>query len=136
MEMVQCQWGNCTERLYVDYVNVEHWGRHVREHYADQQDMIPCEWEGGCSAVIHKSSMWKHVIVHQPKFKIRCPRGCDVSTRSDMMRRHLRSCSYTSTKAAEGSEGDEGEDVEVGEDSHGGDYDCGSEDDEGWCEEN
>ena len=67
--------------------------------------------------------MWKHIVVHEPKFKIRCPRGCDVFTRSDMMRRHLQSCSYTPGRAAEESESEEEEDMEVEEDSLSSDYD-------------
>jgi len=73
--------------------------------------------------VVNKSSMWKHIVVHQPKFKIRCPRGCDVSTRADMMRRHLQTCNYTPGQAAKGSEGDEEKNVGVEEGSHRGDHD-------------
>ena len=130
LEMVQCQWEGCTKRLHVDYISVGHWGKHVREHYANEQDMIQCKWEGGCGAVVNKSSMWKHVVVHQPKFKIRCPRGCDVSTRSDMMRRHLQTCNYTPGQPAKGSEDDEEENVKVEEGSYGGDYDGDGEDNE------
>jgi len=59
--------------------------------------------------------MWKHIVVHQPKFKIRCPRGCDVFTRGDMMKRHLQYCHFARGLAAEEyeSEGEAG--VEVGE---------------------
>lgn len=66
--------------------------------------------------------MWKHIVVHQPKFKIRCPRGCDVSTRADMMRRHLRYCPYAHGHAAGGWESEEA-DMEVGEDIHVSDDD-------------
>ncbi|KAF9650308.1 hypothetical protein BDM02DRAFT_3112279 [Thelephora ganbajun] len=130
LEMVQCQWTGCTKRLHVDYVSVKHWGKHVREHYANQQDMIQCKWKGGCGAVLGKSSMWKHIVVHQPKFKIRCPRGCDVVTRGDMMRRHLRSCPVTSSQTAEEGESDEEEDTEVEEHVHRGGYDGDGEDNE------
>jgi len=119
--MVQCQWADCTKRLHVDYVSVRHWGKHVREHYAKEQDMIQCEWEGGCGAVINKSSMWKHIIVHEPKFKIRCPHGCDVSTRGDMMRRHLRSCPHASDRVAKEVESDGEGDSEVEEGNRGSD---------------
>ena len=120
--MVRCQWEGCTKRLHVDYIDVGHWGKHVREHYANEQDTIKCKWGGGCGAMVNKSSMWKHVVVHQPKFKIRCPRGCDVSTRGDMMRRHLQTCNYTPGQAAKGGEGEE-ENVGVEEGSHRRDYD-------------
>jgi len=114
-ETVQCKWADCTEQLHVDYISVEHWGRHIREHYADQQDTIQCKWEGGCGSRFHKSSIWKHIIVHEPRFKIRCPRGCGVSTRGDMMNRHLLYCQHAPGQAVNGceSEGDVG--VEVGE---------------------
>lgn len=121
LEMVRCQWEGCTKRLHVDYISVGHWGKHVREHYASEQDTIKCKWEGGCSRVVNKSSMWKHIVVHQPKFKIRCPRGCGVSTRADMMRRHLQTCNYIPGQAGKGRESDEEKNVEEG--SHGGDYD-------------
>ena len=107
LEIVECQWSGCTKRLHVDYVDVKHWGQHVREHYADQPEMVQCKWDGGCGAVISKSSMWKHIVVHQPKFKIRCPRGCDVFTRADMMRRHLQTCSFTSRQVAPGEKSGE-----------------------------
>lgn len=81
--------------------------------------------------MIHKSSMWKHIVVHQPKFKIRCPRGCGVLTRGDMMRRHLQSCSYSSRRAAKKGRSEEDEDMEVEESSSGGDSDYNGEDDEG-----
>ena len=126
LEMVQCRWTGCTKRLHVDYVDVRHWGKHVREHYAHEQDMVQCKWDGGCGAVINKSSMWKHVVVHQPKFKIRCPRGCDVLTRGDMMRRHLQSCNYTPDKAS--NEGGSGEEETTG--VEGGNYDGDGEDNE------
>lgn len=92
--MVQCRWGDCTEQLYVDHNNVNHWGKHVRAHYASEKDRVQCMWGDECDSVIHKSSMWKHVVVHEEKFKVQCPRGCGVSTRGDMMRRHLQSCNY------------------------------------------
>ena len=59
--------------------------------------------------------MWKHIVVHQPKFKIRCPRGCGVSTRGDMVKRHLQYCRHTPGQVGEeyGSEGEV--DMEVGE---------------------
>ena len=130
LETVQCQWAGCTKRLHVDYVSVKHWGKHIRQHYARQQDMVECRWGAGCDAVVSKSSMWKHVVVHQPKFKIRCPRGCDVMTRGDMMRRHLRSCPFNSGKAAaEG--GSEEEDTDSEEGAHGDDYEGDGEYGEG-----
>jgi hypothetical protein len=108
--------------MHVDYVDVKHWGQHVREHYADQPEMVECKWDGGCGAVISKSSMWKHIVVHQPKFKIRCPRGCGVFTRGDMMKRHLQSCALTATAEEKSREEDphvddypgDGEDQGVG----------------------
>lgn len=130
LEMVQCQWEGCTEQLYVDYINVRHWAKHIREHYADEHDTIQCKWKGGCGFAINKSSMWKHIVVHQPKFKIRCPRGCNVSTRSDMMRRHLRTCNYTSARAAKKGESGREENVEVEQGSYGGDCDSDGEDNE------
>lgn len=126
-ELVQCQWEGCTQRLYVDYVSVGHWGKHIREHYANQPDSIRCKWGDGCDSVIHKSSMWKHIVVHQPKFKIRCPRGCDVFTRSDMMRRHLQSCTYGS----EDGESEQEDGVGVGEGSRAGDRGGDGGDNEG-----
>jgi hypothetical protein len=100
LEMVECQWTGCTARLHVDFVNVKHWGRHVREHYLDKLDAVECEWEGGCGMKINKGSLWKHIIVHESRFKIRCPRRCGVFTRSDMMKRHLRTCPKKSARAA------------------------------------
>ena len=128
-EVVQCRWAKCTKLLSVDYVSVRHLGGHVRAHYADDSEMTRCRWEGGCGAEIHKSSMWKHVVVHQPKFKVRCPFGCDVMTREDMMARHLRSCPFNPGRAAEVGESEGEEDVELGEVSHAGDYDCEGEGD-------
>lgn len=106
-EMVQCQWEGCTKSLHVDYISVKHWGKHIRGHFADKQEMVQCKWDGGCGSVICKSSMWKHVVVHQPKFKIRCPRGCGIFTRADMMRRHLQTCSFIPRRAVadDGSDG-------------------------------
>ena len=89
--------------------------------------MIQCRWDGGCGALVNKSSMWKHIVVHQPKFKVRCPRGCGVSTRGDMMKRHLQSCSRTSGREIESDEEDESE-VEEGDRGSGRDGD--GEDDE------
>ena len=130
LEMVQCQWGGCTKRLYVDYINVEHWGKHVREHYADERDTIQCQWEGGCGDVVNKSSMWKHVVRHQSKFKIRCPYGCGVSTRGDMMNRHRKTCNYTPGKVAKSGKDNGKENVKAGEEGDGGDYDDDGEDSE------
>ena len=127
LEMVQCRWDGCTKRLYVDYISVRHWGEHVRTHYSDEQGTIQCKWRGGCGAAVNKSSMWKHVVSHQSKFKVRCPKGCGVSTREDMLPRHTGTCNYTPGQPANGGS-DEEEDVEVGEESHGGDYDGDSED--------
>jgi hypothetical protein len=122
LEMVQCKWEGCTKWLHVDYIDVGHWGKHIREHYADEQDMVQCKWDGGCGVCHNKSSMWKHIIVHEPKFKIRCTRGCDIFTRGDMMKRHLRTCNYTPDQAAKGNKEEGG--------SHGRDYDGDSEDSE------
>ena len=129
LEMVQCGWGGCTKRLHVDYVSVKHWGNHVREHYIRQQEMIECKWNGGCGARINKSSVWKHIVVHQPKFKLRCPRGCEVFTRGDMMKRHLRTCPFTPSGATT-EESDEEGGMQSGEVPHVIDYDGGSEDSE------
>lgn len=109
-EMVQCMWEGCTTTMYVDYVNVKHWGKHIREHYTNQPEMIQCQWAGGCGAAIKKSSLWKHIVVHQPRFKLRCPHGCDVFTRADMMKRHLNTCPFLPSRAAAQNESDEGGD--------------------------
>ena len=130
LEMVQCQWAGCTKELHVDYIDVSHWGKHVRGHYANGEASIQCEWNGGCGVSITKSSVWKHIVVHQPKFKIRCPRGCDVSTRSDMMRRHLQSCPYIPGQADKEGEADEEENMEAEEGSHGGDDGDGEDSEE------
>ena len=100
-ELVQCRWTGCTQQLLVDYEHVAHWARHIRGHSAAQQQAVRCRWNGGCGAIVHKSSIWKHVVVHEPRFKLRCPRGCPISTRGDMMARHLRSCRFVPPKTKE-----------------------------------
>ena len=97
---------------------------HVREHSIYQPEMIPCQWNGGCGAIINKNSVWKHIVVHQPKFKLRCPRGCDVFTRGDMMKRHLRTCGFTSRRRriAIGSDTDEEDETRREEGPRGDNY--------------
>ena len=99
--MVQCEWGDCTERMHVDYICVKHWGTHIRDHIDDLPNVVQCQWGGVgvCGISIHKSSLWKHIVVHQRKFKIRCPLGCSVFTRGDMMKRHLNSCMFKPRRA-------------------------------------
>jgi hypothetical protein len=120
LEMVECQWAGCTKRLHVDYVSVKHWGQHIRDHYVGKPQMIQCQWDGGCGATVHKSSLWKHIVVHQQKFKIRCPHGCDVFTRGDMMKRHFQTCPFTSRAKWEIDEEDE---LQNEDGSHSDDYD-------------
>lgn len=134
-EMVRCQWEDCKRWLHVDYVDVKHWGQHIREHYTDEPDLVPCRWGSGCGAEINKSSVWKHIIVHEPKFKIRCPHGCDVLTRGDMMKRHLRSCPRTSRQTT--AEGDSDKENQPQGGSHGDyrEYGWDSEENE-WRGEN
>ena len=99
--------------MHVDYLNVQHWAKHVREHYAHEPEMLHCKWEGGCGSVICKSSMWKHIVVHEPRFKIRCPIGCGVLTRADMVTRHFQACALVRRKNDEDKP--EGEDTSSGE---------------------
>lgn len=93
-ELVQCQWAGCTQQFPVNYEDVTHWSQHIRGHATTQPRMVRCMWNGGCGIEVHKSSIWKHVVVHEPRFKLRCPRGCPIFTRGDMMARHLRACRF------------------------------------------
>ena len=129
LQMVRCQWADCTKKLHVDYVNIKHWSDHIREHYTSQPETMPCQWDG-CDSKINKSSVWKHVVAHQPKFKLRCPHGCDVYTRADMMKRHLRTCPRSSScdQAFGGSESDEEGDLQSGRVYRGDGCEVGSED--------
>ena len=119
LEMVRCMWDGCGQRLHVDYVNADHWGKHLRGHLPkDRGDVIRCRWGDNCGVSTQKGSMWKHVVVHQPKFKIRCPRGCGVFSRGDMMSRHLLYCPRP-PRRGEWENGERAE-VEVGEGEEGG----------------
>lgn len=116
-EMVQCRWGDCTVRLPVNYTNVKNWSTHIRGHCTGRPEMVRCQWDD-CGYLINKSSMWKHMIVHEARFKLRCPLGCGVSTRGDMMKRHLGSCPF-----AQKAEGNKENRLQSDGDDHHGDSD-------------
>jgi len=102
---VRCLWGgDCTVQMTFDYTldTIKDWRNHIASHLAKSdgstegptggcQKMVKCLW-GGCSAKVEKGYLFKHIVTHEVRFKLLCPRGCGVTFRDDNLERHLRSC--------------------------------------------
>ena len=104
---MQCLWGsNCTTRMDFDYTfkTIKDWKNHIASHLVkpdkptedsvgrDQMvKIVKCSW-GECSANVEKGYLFKHIVTHEVRFKLLCPRGCGVAIRDDNLERHLKSC--------------------------------------------
>jgi hypothetical protein len=104
---MRCRWGDdCTVQMDFDYTfdTIKDWKTHIVSHLArpsettedsagrDQKvKMVKCSW-GGCSAKVERGYLFKHIITHEVRFKLLCPRGCEVAIRGDNLERHLRTC--------------------------------------------
>lgn len=104
---MQCLWGsNCTTRMDFDYTfkTIKDWKNHIASHLVKPSKptedsvgrgqmvkILKCSW-GGCSANVEKGYLFKHIVTHEVRFKLLCPRGCGVAIRDDNLERHLKSC--------------------------------------------
>ena len=102
---VRCLWGgDCTVQMTFDYTldTIKGWRNHIASHltkYTEPtedpagkyQRTVKCCW-GGCSAKVERGYLFKHIVTHEVRFKLLCPRGCGVAFRDDNLERHLRSC--------------------------------------------
>jgi len=102
---VRCLWGGgCTVEMAFDYTpdTIKDWRNHIFSHLTKSneptedppgrcQKMVKCHW-GGCGAKVERGYLFKHIVTHEVRFKLLCPRGCGVAFRDDNLERHLRSC--------------------------------------------
>jgi len=103
--MVRCLWGDdCTVQMVFDYTldTIKDWKNHIVSHLTKSngptedptggcQKIVKCRWDG-CSAKVERGYLFKHIVTHEVRFKLLCPRGCGVAFRDDNLERHLRSC--------------------------------------------
>ena len=101
---MQCLWDdNCTVRMAFNYTldTIKDWKNHIASHVPEPNKttedlaggcrMVECGW-GRCGAKVEKGYLFKHIVTHEVRFKLLCPRGCEVAIRDDNLERHLRSC--------------------------------------------
>ena len=104
---MKCLWGgDCTVRMAFDYTldTIKDWKNHIASHLAEPNEpsegsagrcqkvkMVTCSW-GDCDTKVEKGYLFKHIVTHEVRFKLLCPRGCEVAIRDDNLERHLRSC--------------------------------------------
>ena len=101
----RCLWGrDCTVQMAFDYTQdtIRDWKNHIASHLVKSntptedpagrhQKSVKCRW-GGCSEKVERGYLFKHIVTHEVRFKLLCPRGCGVAFRDDNLERHLRSC--------------------------------------------
>jgi len=104
---MRCLWGNdCTTRMAFDYSlgTIKDWKGHIAVHLTGSNQpaedpggrgqkvkMVRCSWDG-CGEKVEKGYLFKHIVTHEVRFKLLCPRGCEVAIRDDNLERHLKSC--------------------------------------------
>lgn len=104
---MKCLWGGgCTVQMPFDYTldTIKDWKNHIASHLAksdkstddsagrnQKMKVVKCGWDG-CGAKVERGYLFKHIVTHEMRFKLLCPRGCEVAIRDDNLDRHLRSC--------------------------------------------
>ena len=104
---MRCLWGDdCTVRMPFNYTldTIKDWKNHIGWHLTRSNEstddpvgrcqtvkMVTCGWDG-CSVKVERGYLFKHIVTHEVRFKLLCPRGCEVAIRDDNLERHMRSC--------------------------------------------
>ena len=93
---MQCLWRDgCTVNKAFDYSagTIKDWKTHINSHLEGSVGVVKCRW-GGCKEEAQKDYMFKHIVTHEVRFKLLCPRGCGVAVRDDNRERHLKVCQF------------------------------------------
>ena len=102
---MRCLWGDdCSIQMAIEYTpdSIKDWKSHIASHLTKSnqptedpmerhQKVVNCRWSG-CSTKVERGYLFKHIVTHEVRFKLLCPRGCEVAIRDDNLERHLRSC--------------------------------------------
>ena len=87
------------------FETIREWKSHLASHLAKSGEptedsvgraqlrvrVVECNWDG-CNAKVERGYLFKHIVTHEVRFKLLCPRDCGVAIRDDNLERHLKSC--------------------------------------------
>jgi len=84
---------------------IKEWKDHLASHLAKSNEpvevpagrnqprveMVGCSWDG-CDERVERGHLFEHVVTHEARLELLCPRGCGVVITDDNLDRHLKSC--------------------------------------------